>query len=190
VIVGETCIFDGGDSYDPDGTIIYYEWDFNDGTIVNGTLNPTHAYTYPDIYTVTLTVIDDDGDIGTASLEIVVKSPAEATEDLIDDIEEMDLPPDFENSLIQKLNNAIQSFENGQPNAAMHKLNAFINQVEAQRGKKITNEQADLLVNNAQQIIDVLLSTSKTKTINKPFLTFLENHPHLFPLLRQILGLK
>jgi len=30
---------------------------------------------------------------------------------------------------------------------------------------------------------------SKTKNINTPFLTFLENHPNLFPLLRKILGL-
>jgi len=29
----------------------------------------------------------------------------------------------------------------------------------------------------------------KNKLINTPFLTFLENHPHLFPLIRQILGL-
>ena len=29
----------------------------------------------------------------------------------------------------------------------------------------------------------------KTKTTVSPFLTFLENHPHIFPLLRQILGL-
>ena len=29
----------------------------------------------------------------------------------------------------------------------------------------------------------------KNKAINSPFLQFLENHPHMFPLLRQILGL-
>jgi hypothetical protein len=33
------------------------------------------------------------------------------------------------------------------------------------------------------------VSMPKTKTMNTPFLTFLENHPHLSPLLRQILGL-
>jgi hypothetical protein len=31
---------------------------------------------------------------------------------------------------------------------------------------------------------------SITKLIKTPFITFLENHPNLFPLLRQILGLK
>ena len=34
------------------------------------------------------------------------------------------------------------------------------------------------------------VSMPKTKSyINTPFLRFLENHPHLFPLLRQIMGL-
>ena len=32
-------------------------------------------------------------------------------------------------------------------------------------------------------------STPKNKAINTPFLRFLENHPHMFPLLRQLLGL-
>ncbi len=39
------------------------------------------------------------------------------------------------------------------------------------------------------EIIYVSLSTSKTKTINTPFLTFLKNHPILSLLLRQILRL-
>jgi len=32
-------------------------------------------------------------------------------------------------------------------------------------------------------------STPKNKAINTPFLNFLQNHPHLFPMLRQILDL-
>jgi len=39
------------------------------------------------------------------------------------------------------------------------------------------------------ETIAVSLSTPKNKPINTPLLTFLENHPNLFPLLRQILGL-
>ena len=41
----------------------------------------------------------------------------------------------------------------GQYNAAINQLNAFINQVEAQRGKKITDEDADALISAAQRII-------------------------------------
>jgi len=41
-------------------------------------------------------------------------------------------------------------------NDAIHKLGAFINAVEAQRGKKLTDAQADLLVDRAEFIISVL----------------------------------
>jgi len=47
----------------------------------------------------------------------------------------------------------MRSLEKGQQNAAINKLNAFINQVEAQRGKKITDEDADVLISAAQRII-------------------------------------
>jgi len=33
------------------------------------------------------------------------------------------------------------------------------------------------------------VSMPKNKAVNSPFLQFLENHPNLFPLLRQLLGL-
>jgi len=34
------------------------------------------------------------------------------------------------------------------------------------------------------------VSMPKNKSINSPFLQFLENHPHMFPLLRQLLGIQ
>ena len=37
--------------------------------------------------------------------------------------------------------------------------------------------------------ISVTMTTPKNKSINTLFLSFLDNHPHLFPLLKQILGL-
>jgi C1A family cysteine protease len=40
------------------------------------------------------------------------------------------------------------------------------------------------------ETIQVSLTTSKNKTVNTPFLRFLEQHPHLFPLLRQLMGLQ
>jgi len=40
------------------------------------------------------------------------------------------------------------------------------------------------------EILDVSLSTPKNKPINNLFITFLDNHPYLFPLLQQKLGLK
>ena len=60
-----------------------------------------------------------------------------------------------------------------------------------EKNKEFTGEIHLVNKNDEQDkcTIPVTLTTSKTKAIKTPFLTFLENHPHLFPLLRQILGL-
>lgn len=67
--IGQAVTFDGAGSYDPDGTITNYTWDFGDGTKGYG-VNPTHAYTTVGDYIVNLTVKDDyevkDSDTTTA----------------------------------------------------------------------------------------------------------------------------
>ena len=55
---GATVQFDASASYDPDGTISFYGWDFGDGRRTTGT-RITHAYQEPGIYIVTLVVFDD-----------------------------------------------------------------------------------------------------------------------------------
>jgi len=55
--------FDASSSYDPDGTIVSYSWDFGDGTTSSG-VTVTHAYDKNGEYTVTLTVVDDDSLVG------------------------------------------------------------------------------------------------------------------------------
>ena len=52
--------FNGSGSYDPDGTIISYEWDFGDGHSGTG-VKPSHKYSSSGTYNITLTVTDDDG---------------------------------------------------------------------------------------------------------------------------------
>ena len=66
----------------------------------------------------------------------------------------MELPSGTENSLTSKLENAIDSLDNDKDTAGVNQLEAFINQVEAQRGKKLTEEEADALIAAAQWIID------------------------------------
>ncbi len=54
--------FDAGGSYDPDGSIMAYRWDFGDGTTGSGvTTDHTFISASTRIYTVVLTVTDDDG---------------------------------------------------------------------------------------------------------------------------------
>jgi len=57
-VVEQTITFDASSSYDPDGTIVSYEWDFDDGNTATGKI-VNHAYTSAGEYTVTLTVTDN-----------------------------------------------------------------------------------------------------------------------------------
>ena len=49
-------------------------WALGDGATATGTLTPTHAYTAPGVYTVALTVTDDDGGVGTDTLAVTVEA--------------------------------------------------------------------------------------------------------------------
>ncbi len=69
VETGKTTTFYAGDSYDLDGTIVSYQWNFDDGTVVTETdLSITHVYDDDGSYTVTLTVTDDDGATNSESI--------------------------------------------------------------------------------------------------------------------------
>lgn len=67
--VGKSISFDGTGSSDSDGSISRYEWDFGDGAAATGA-TPTHTYSSPGNYTVSLTVTDNDGSSRTTNREI------------------------------------------------------------------------------------------------------------------------
>lgn len=69
--VNETVTFDASNSYDLDGTIMNYTWNFGDGN-TSHQQNPVHMYGEKGTYTVTLTVVDNEGAINTITKTIVV----------------------------------------------------------------------------------------------------------------------
>ena len=69
-----TIAFDGSGSYDPDGSIAVYNWDFGDGNNANGA-TANHTYAQSGVYTVTLTVIDNNGGVASTSISITVDDP-------------------------------------------------------------------------------------------------------------------
>jgi len=77
-------------------------------------------------------------------------------EPLIDQVEVLDLPKGTENSLNAKLKNAAKKLEEQNIGAAINLLQAFINEVEAQQGKKIPDAEAKTLIDAAQEIIVAL----------------------------------
>ena len=88
-----------------------------------------------------------------------IPEPAELILDLADDVMALNLHKGITNSLEAKLNAALGALEDENENndiAAINTLGAFINAVEAQRGKKIPEAEADALIAKALEIIELL----------------------------------
>ena len=66
--------FDGSASWDPYGYISSFQWDFGDGDSATG-VGAVHTYRNPGNYTVRVTVIDDKGNVETATESIRVSKP-------------------------------------------------------------------------------------------------------------------
>jgi chitodextrinase len=73
VNVGDTVNFNGSGSTDSDGQINYYAWNFGDGTTTTG-VTASHSYDAAGTYTVTLSVVDDDGALDTDTAVVTVNS--------------------------------------------------------------------------------------------------------------------
>ncbi len=76
------------------------------------------------------------------------------------DVEDLNLQWGISNSLDAKLDAALKILTDVNQNndaAAINVLEAFVNAVDARRGKKITEEDADDLIAQAQRIILLLM---------------------------------
>ncbi|MHC4642176.1 MAG: FIMAH domain-containing protein [Planctomycetota bacterium] len=85
--------------------------------------------------------------------------PTELILQLIITVEDLNLHQGIDNSLDAKLDAACNALDDVNQNndvAAINTLQAFINAVEAQRDNKISSEEADILIGDAQEIIDLL----------------------------------
>jgi hypothetical protein len=134
-------------------------------------------------------VLDDDG--GTASGSAYIYdlglTPEQATQELMDLVETLDIAQGLKNSFDSKLQTVLDSLAVGDTQAAIGALNAFINQANAQRGKQLTNADADLLIAEAQAIIDLInagslpkLSSETTPTSVPAAFQLEQNYPNPF----------
>jgi PKD repeat protein len=76
--IKELVEFDASDSYDPDGKIKVYLWDFGDGKEAEGIV-VSHSYSTGGTCTVKLRVIDDGGAEGSTETIIVINHPPKSS---------------------------------------------------------------------------------------------------------------
>ena len=89
---------------------------------------------------------------GTATVDVAI-DPVTSVAELIIATTSFELPKRTKQSLLAKLDAAKNAFTRGRTTAALHQLNAFIHEVQAQRGHKLTAQQADQLLGGAQLIL-------------------------------------
>jgi len=75
-VVNQTVTFDATSSYDPDGSILSYEWKLGDGSTASGQI-VSHSYQSPRGYRITLTVTDEKGLTSTVTKSIKVTESTE-----------------------------------------------------------------------------------------------------------------
>lgn len=77
LLVGQAVDLDASASFDPDGAVVLYAWDFGDNTTAASGANVSHAYAQPGTYLITLQVIDSVGLTDTQSMSVSVARPNE-----------------------------------------------------------------------------------------------------------------
>lgn len=107
--------FNGSASFDNDGEIVSYEWDFGDGFSGIG-VRPSHTYYDPGEYVATLTVTDNDGARDTDTVGVSISDDPEGMYQLVTVKELLTNGTEYYGTLV-RLENAIVydagSYDNG-----------------------------------------------------------------------------
>jgi len=196
-----TVLFDASSSFDRDGIVTSYEWDFDDNTNGAGIII-NHSYILYGTYNVTLTITDNNGyqDSTSKIIDLPInpnppEKPANpsgpmtgkfgtsyqyssSTIDL--DGDQMSYLFDWGDDTDSGWGDPIPSGQTATATHAWTSEGSYQVRVKARDIPGFAeSEWSDTLV----------VSMPKNKAINTPFIRFLEQHQHIFPMLRQLLGL-
>ncbi len=102
----------------------------------------------PGSYTVTYTATDDAGNQALATRTVIIQSAAEASESLLDAVEDLSLPPKIESKLLDPLDRTITFLSDNKPNndnGSCGQLNAFKAEVAKPKNDIDSTVQIELI---------------------------------------------
>ncbi len=151
-----TVPFDGSGSFDTDGTIIYYHWDFGDGSTGSGAA-ATHTYSAPGKYHVVLTVTDNDGFISRTTRIIYLQSNSindtdnKNTENFLqsENEEQIEDPGNDQTEFNDEPANPVK-----EPDNFIFKINKFFKNLFNVKKDKIA-DVLDIDINNISDLLDI-----------------------------------
>ena len=196
-----TVLFDASSSFDRDGIVTSYEWDFDDNTNGAGIII-NHSYILYGTYNVTLTITDNSGyqDSTSKIIDLPInpnppEKPANPSGPTVGKLgtsyqyssSTIDLDGDQMSYLFDWGDDTDSGWgdpiPSGQTATATHAWTTEGSYQVRVKARDIPgfaeSEWSDSIV----------VSMPKNKAINTPFIRFLEQHQHIFPILRQMLGL-
>ena len=90
---------------------------------------------------------------GHATMWVLPVTVTSALDQLIAQVTAYGLPNGLTNALTVKLEAALASWQRGRSNAAVNEIGAFIREVNAKRGRALTDAQADTLIRMAEVVV-------------------------------------
>ncbi len=145
----------------PAGTMVTYTVTASDPIYPSSQLtincSPASGSTFAiGITTVNCSVTDPAGNNVTGSFQVVVQGAAAQVHALIKTVNSFHLEHGIQNSLDSQLQAVLADLHANQPRQARDDLRGFINHVKALAGKKLTQAQAQQLLQAADNILSVL----------------------------------
>jgi len=152
VTAGDAAIFDGYGSYDDDGDIISYVWDFGDSSEPIDDPTPSHVYHNVGVYTVTLTVTDNKGATDSTEVEVYVSAIPVSIDVMPKTINlkskgnwisvAISLPPDYDATQIDLKTVGIRSGDSGLIMAINNPKYGFVSNIEGNNMLRVKFDRA------------------------------------------------
>jgi PKD repeat protein len=158
----------GGSFTDPGADSWIASVDYGDGSgtqplaLSGSTFTLGHTYAASGTFTVTVIVVDDDGESGTSHATVVVQAPSltpqqqvAAVDNMVADMQSSGvLNPPSANSLSASLDAAIAKLDRGDVSGALNDLQVFVSKVQGLvKTGRLTQEEAQPLLDAANAII-------------------------------------